>query len=442
MALDIVIPPLGESIREAVIARWLKRVGEHAAADEPVVQLETDKVTMDLPAPAAGVLSEQRFAEGATVKIGEVVGRIALGSSQAASAPAAAPSTKPPSQPPAMAKPPTATPAPVAAASRAVTSPPTVTSAPPAPRAAAPASDASMDGRPLPPSMRRALREHAADRNGHGAPDAAEPSAPPLRTMTAPPVIYMQNAGTPQKSAPAVAPAGAGSEEEVVPMSPLRKRIAERLVQAQHSSASLTTFNEIDMSHVLALREHYKDTFLKKYNVKLGLMSFFAKAAIASLMDYPGLNAEVREGAIVYKKHYHIGVAVGSGKGLVVPVIRHADRLTFAEIEQAIAAYAVKVKENKLTLEDLSGGTFTLTNGGVFGSMLSTPLLNYPQTGILGMHNIVRRPVVVGNAIEARPVMYVAVTYDHRVVDGREAVLFLVGIKERIENPERLMLSL
>jgi 2-oxoglutarate dehydrogenase E2 component (dihydrolipoamide succinyltransferase) len=247
---------------------------------------------------------------------------------------------------------------------------------------------------------------------------------------------------TPTAPAPVTPTPEAGAREKAVPMSPLRRRIAERLVQAQKTTASLTTFNEIDMSQVMALRERFKESFQERYKVKLGLMSFFTKAAIASLHDFPGLNAEIRGDAIVYKEHYDIGIAVGGGKGLVVPVVRNADKLSFAELEAAIADYGTRAKEGKLTLDELSGGTFTITNGGVFGSMLSTPLLNYPQTGIMGMHNIVRRPVAVGDRVEIRPVMYVALTYDHRVVDGREAVGFLVGVKQRIENPERLLFAL
>lgn len=225
-------------------------------------------------------------------------------------------------------------------------------------------------------------------------------------------------------------------------MSPLRRRIAERLVEAQHTAAILTTFNEVDMSQVLALRARHQEAFVAKHGLKLGFMSFFTKACVAALKEYPGLNAEVRGGDIVYKKHYDIGVAVGSGRGLVVPVLRRAAELTFAEVEKGIAELAAKAKDNKLTLDDLTGGTFTITNGGIYGSMMSTPLLNLPQTGILGMHNIVQRPVAVGDQIALRPMMYIALSYDHRVVDGREAVQFLIGIKQRIEQPDRLLFDL
>jgi 2-oxoglutarate dehydrogenase E2 component (dihydrolipoamide succinyltransferase) len=241
---------------------------------------------------------------------------------------------------------------------------------------------------------------------------------------------------------PAAPRAPTGTKEDVVAMTPMRKRIAERLVQAQHTSASLTTFNEVDMSTVMALRARLQDAFVAKHGVKLGFMSFFVKAAVEALKDFPMVNAEIRGTDIVYKKHYDIGIAVGSGKGLVVPVLRGADQLGFAEVEKGIAALASKVKDSKITLEDLQGGTFTITNGGIYGSMMSTPLLNFPQSGILGMHNIVKRAMVIDDQVTVRPMMYVALTYDHRLVDGREAVQFLVGIKERIESPEKILFSI
>ena len=400
MASDIVVPSLGESIREAVVTRWLKQVGEAVKADEPLAELETDKVTVELRAPEAGVLAERRVAEGATVKIGDVVGRVE-GAGTATATPA-----------------PTTTPTPLTTATLPLPLPSPLTTT------RTPSSTSSgLTERPLTPAQRKALREGVA---------AAAPVV-----AAGPPVV----AAAPIAVAPVATPRAAGGER-VVPMSPLRRKIAERLVAAQHATASLTTFNEVDMSHVIALRDRYKDAFLEAHAVKLGFMSFFAKAALATLREFPGLNAELRGEAIVYKERYDLGIAVGGGKGLVVPVIRDADRLSFAALEAAIASYGKKAKESKLTVDEMSGGTFTITNGGVFGSMLSTPLLNFPQTGILGMHNIVRRPVAVGDAVEIRPVMYVALTYDHRVVDGREAVQFLVGIKTRIESPERLMFEL
>ncbi len=402
---ELIVPKLGESITEAVVAKWLKKVGEPIAMDEPVVDLETDKVNVTLPAPAAGVLSEQRVPAGTTVNVGDVIGSIAAGGAQVAAAAAAAPKPAAPApSAPAAAAP---SPAPIAAPASA-----------PVAIAAATNDVAQTQGRTLPPSQRRALREH----DGDVAPVTAFPA--PATRPAAPPV-----------------PVVAGPNEEVVPMTPLRKTIAERLVAAQHTAAILTTFNEVDMTNVMELRVRYQDQFVAKYGIKLGMMSFFVRACVEGLKEFPGLNAEVRGTSIVYKKHWDIGVAVGGGKGLVVPVVRDADRLGFAEVELRIAELAKKAKDNKLTLDELAGGTFSITNGGVYGSLLSTPLINMPQTGILGMHNIVKRPIAVGDEIQIRPMMYVALSYDHRVVDGREAVQFLIGVKQRVENPERLLFA-
>jgi 2-oxoglutarate dehydrogenase E2 component (dihydrolipoamide succinyltransferase) len=403
MPTDLVVPALGESISEAVIGKWLKKVGDATAPDEPVVDLETDKVSVQLPSPAGGVLVEQRFAEGATVKVGEVIGRIDETSAGKVAKPVAAPA-------------PAAAAVPVAAAAAAPVAAP-VAAAVPVAAAEPPPPDI------LSPAQRKYLREHgdvpAAPKNG--------PTAAPV-PVPAP--------------VPAAPRAPTGTKEDVVAMTPMRKRIAERLVQAQHTSASLTTFNEVDMSTVMALRARLQDAFVAKHGVKLGFMSFFVKAAVEALKDFPMVNAEIRGTDIVYKKHYDIGIAVGSGKGLVVPVLRGADQLGFAEVEKGIAALASKVKDSKITLEDLQGGTFTITNGGIYGSMMSTPLLNFPQSGILGMHNIVKRAMVIDDQVTVRPMMYVALTYDHRLVDGREAVQFLVGIKERIESPEKILFSI
>ena len=402
MSTELVVPALGESIKEAVIAKWLKNVGEFVSADEPVVDLETDKVTVGLPAPVAGVLQEQKFALGATVKVGEVIGLMQAGAAPTVAAAA----------PTASAAPAAPTPAPVVASPPPKAVPPAATT-PVAPPPASPSTNGHGSheiprSKTLPPSVRKALREGGTlAALGHGAPNEFDEHP-----------------------------------EDVVPMSPLRKRIADRLVEAQHTAAILTTFNEVDMSAVMALRARYQDDFVKKHGIKLGFMSFFVKACVEACKLWPGVNAEMRGTDIVYKKHYDFGIAVGGGKGLVVPVLRNCDELDFAGIEKGIAELAAKAKDNKLTLPDLAGGTFSITNGGIYGSMLSTPLLNMPQTGILGMHNIVRRPVVVGDSIEIRPVMFVALSYDHRVVDGREAVSFLVAVKERLENPDRLLLSL
>ena len=403
--MDLVVPALGESISEAVIAKWLKKVGETTAQDEPVVDLETDKVSVQLPAPAGGVLVEQRFAEGATVKVGDVIGRIGE-----AGATKTAPTTTATTQKAQEIRPEPG---------------PRPADKPPEPPPQVPEAEHGDGNARLSPSQRRALREGSIP-----APRQPVDSGPV--SISRPPVA----------PAPAPAPARAEAREEIVAMSPLRKRIAERLVAAQHTAAILTTFNEVDMSNLLAIRAKHQEAFVAKHGMKLGFMSFFTKAVVAALKDYPSLNAEVRGTDIVYKKHYDVGIAVGGGKGLVVPVVRNADALDFAGIEKAINDLATKAKENKLTLEDLSGGTFTITNGGIYGSMMSTPLLNLPQTGILGMHNIVKRPVVVNDQIVVRPMMYIALSYDHRLVDGREAVQFLVGVKDRIENPDRMLFSL
>jgi 2-oxoglutarate dehydrogenase E2 component (dihydrolipoamide succinyltransferase) len=397
MNVDLVVPMLGESISEAIVAKWLKKVGEPLAVDEPVVELETDKVTVAVPAPVNGVLSERKFEEGATVQVGAIIGTLMPGMAPGKPAPTVA-------QPAAASAPmkPTLVPAPAA--------PTPITPPASAHPAAVPHS------KTLPPSVRKALREGAQPQNGQVAPTPLSTTPTPSREI--------------------------GPLEEVVPMSPLRKRIAQRLVEAQHTAAILTTFNEADMTNVMALRARFQEEFVKRHGIKLGFMSFFTRACVESLRNFPGLNAEIRGTDIVYKKHYDIGVAVGSGKGLVVPVLRGADRLDFAETEKEIARLADRAKTNQLTLEELSGGTFSITNGGIYGSMMSTPLLNLPQTGILGMHNIVKRPMAVGDQIALRPMMYLALSYDHRVVDGREAVQFLVGVKERIEAPDRLLLSL
>ena len=420
MATDLVVPQLGESITEAVIARWLKKVGEATKPDEPVVDLETDKITVQLPAPAAGVLAEQTFAEGATVKVGQVIGKIKEGAAAASK----------PVKPEKSAAAPTVPATPVAKAAAAAPTPtPTPTPPPnptPQPQNGHGRADYSIPPPPvLSPARRKALREQGLD-------PAQAALGLPAQTSQSPAV------SEPQPEVSISSPAA----EEIVPMTPLRKRIAERLVQVQHTAAILTTFNEVDMSAIMSVRARFQDQFVEKHGIKLGFMSFFVKAVIAALQQHPGLNAEVRGNDIVYKHYYNIGVAVGSGRGLVVPVMRNSDKRGFAEIEQEIVRLGQKARDNKLTLEDLAGGTFTISNGGIYGSMMSTPLLNYTQTGILGMHNIVKRPVVVaGDKIEIRPMMYLALSYDHRVVDGREAVQFLVAVKERLETPERMLIN-
>jgi 2-oxoglutarate dehydrogenase E2 component (dihydrolipoamide succinyltransferase) len=407
--VELVVPPVGESITEGVIARWLKSVGDAVLADEPVAELETDKITAEVRSPVAGALASQLAAAGATVRIGEVIGTV---DASAAAAAIAAPAPAPAAVAPAIA----ASPAQPAAAAVAAAIAPA-----PAPTAAAADLDKAALLR-LPPSQRAAAREEgriaapAAARGGATAP-ATDAAAEAERLARVDP------------------------RDEVVPMSPLRKRVAERLVQAQHEAASLTTFNEVDMTAIMELRARHKDSFEKAHGVKLGFMSFFVKACVMAARQFPGLNAEVIGGHVVYKKHYDFGVAVSAPKGLVVPVLRDCDRRSFAEVERGIGELADRARTGKLTLDELSGGTFSLTNGGVFGSMMSTPLLNYPQTGILGMHNIVKRAVVIGDAVVVRPMMYVALSYDHRVVDGREAVSFLVAVRDRLEAPDRMLVE-
>ena len=421
---DLVVPQLGESISEAVIARWLKQVGETVAIDEPIAELETDKITVQLPSPVAGSLSEQRAQVGATVKVGEVIGAVEAGAAGTKPAPVKAETTKPATA---------AAPAP--AVGRAPTKPieppnqPTgrvaVVGAPPVPQKhQQPGPSMSGNGQSLDKDalLRLTPSERARAREGGSIPRAA-PSAPAA-------------ASGPDEAARL---ARVDPRDEVLPMSPLRKRVAERLVQAQHESASLTTFNEVDMTAVMELRAKYKDSFEKTHGVKLGFMSFFVKACVHACKAFPGINAEVIGGNIVYKKHYDFGIAVQAPKGLVVPVLRDVDQLSFAGVEQGIGELADRARNGKLGLHDLSGGTFSVSNGGIYGSMMSTPLLNYPQTGILGMHNIVKRAVVIGDEIKVRPMMFVALSYDRRVVDGREGVSFLVAVKERLEAPERML---
>jgi len=435
---DLVVPPLGESITEAVVSTWLKQVGDAVAADEPVAELETDKITVQLPSPVAGVLAAQSAKTGATVKVGEVIGAVEGGAQAKAPAQAAQP------------------PPPVVAAPAV----PERSAALPVPQASAtapqPAARAQPATAPVVASQAAAAPVPAPTPPGGNGESAGSIDKAELLRLTPSQRVQAREVGAiPQRgSAPVVAAAPAASgpsaedrlaqvdpRDEVVAMSPLRKRVAERLVQAQHESASLTTFNEVDMTQVMELRARYKDGFDKAHGVKLGFMSFFVKACVTACKAFPGVNAEVVGGHIVYKKHYDFGIAVSTPKGLVVPVLRGCDALSFAGIEKAILALAEKARTGKLALADLSGGTFSITNGGIYGSMMSTPLLNYPQTGILGMHNIVKRAVVIGDAVQVRPMMYVALSYDHRVVDGREAVSFLVAVKDRLEAPDRMLLE-
>jgi 2-oxoglutarate dehydrogenase E2 component (dihydrolipoamide succinyltransferase) len=437
---DLVVPALGESITEAVVSVWLKQVGDAVATDEPVAELETDKVTVQLPSPVAGVLAAQAVPVGATVRVGDVIGSVQPGAAKADVKPAAKPAA--PAQPAVAVGP-----APVAAAVPAAQP---AAAAAPAPAAAAPvARPAAAPPSAAPAQAVASAAAPARSGNGDGLDKAALMKLTPSQRAAAREIGTIPH-HAPVAPPPAAAPAGPSAEErlaqvdprdEVVAMSPLRRRVAERLVQAQHEAASLTTFNEVDMTAVMELRARYKDSFEKAHGVKLGFMSFFVKACVAACKAFPGLNAEVIGGNIVYKKHYDFGIAVSAPKGLVVPVLRDCDALSFAGVEKGILTLADRARTGKLSLPELSGGTFSITNGGIYGSMMSTPLLNYPQTGILGMHNIVKRAVVVGDEVKVRPMMYVALSYDHRVVDGREAVSFLVAVKERLEAPDRMLLE-
>ncbi len=397
MSKEIKVPALGESVVEATIAKWFKQEGDSVKADEPLVELETDKVTVEVPAPASGKLEKIIAAAGTTVNVGALLGSIAEGAAGAA---------------------------PKAEAPKAATTPA-------APAAAKPAETLS-------PAVRKAVVENKLDPatiSGTGKDgritkgDVIEQLAKPVAAAPAPVVM------------PPAAPSPAGAEERVK-MTRLRATIAKRLKDAQNTAALLTTFNEVDMTEVMALRNSYKDTFEKKHGVKLGFMSFFVKATVQALKDIPAVNAEIDGEDIVYKNYYHVGVAVGTDKGLVVPVVRNADQLSFAGIEKTIAAYSKKARDGQLTIADMQGGTFTISNGGVYGSLMSTPILNAPQSGILGMHKIQDRPLAVGGQVVIRPMMYLALSYDHRIVDGKEAVTFLVRIKENLEDPARALLDL
>ncbi|MBM3545649.1 MAG: 2-oxoglutarate dehydrogenase complex dihydrolipoyllysine-residue succinyltransferase [Alphaproteobacteria bacterium] len=404
MATEIKVPALGESVTEATVAKWLKNVGDAVARDEPLVELETDKVTLEVNATAAGTLGDIAAPAGATVEVGGLLGTITEGAGGAAAKPAAKPAAA---------------------------------SAPAAkPSAPAPAAKPAAAVQPLSPSVRKMVEETKVD------PSTIAGSGKDGR-LTKGDVIAALESKPAAAAAPAAPhkPRDLGPREERVKMTRLRKRIAERLKQAQNTAAMLTTFNEVDMTHVMALRESYKEHFEKRHGVKLGFMSFFVKACLAGLKELPAVNAEIDGDDIIYKNHYDIGVAVGTEQGLVVPVVRDADQMGFADIEKTINALGKKARDGKLSIEDLTGGTFTISNGGVYGSLLSTPILNPPQSGILGMHKIQQRPMAIGGKVEVRPMMYLALSYDHRIIDGREAVTFLVRVKEAIEDPQRLLLE-
>jgi 2-oxoglutarate dehydrogenase E2 component (dihydrolipoamide succinyltransferase) len=401
-SLQLKVPAFGESVVEGTIVRWLKEVGAAVKTDEPVVEIETDKITVEVPAPGPGVITKISKAVGEKVQVGEVIGELDANAQPTAKAPDAA--AKAPDAP-AKKDTPKAAEAPKAAAND---------SAMPAARRLA--ADEGIDTSTIQGTGRggRVLKEDVA----------AAAAAPKLTAVPTP------------RETPSDA-----SRERRVAMTPLRKRIAERLVEAQSTAAILTTFNECDMGAIMDLRKRHQEKFVERHGIKLGFMSFFVKAAVEALRAYPSVNAEIQGTDIVYKDYCDIGVAVGGGKGLVVPIIRSAEKLSFAEVEKTIAAYGQKAKDNKLSLDEMKGGTFTISNGGIYGSLLSTPILNPPQSGILGMHSIQDRPMAKNGQVVIRPMMYVALSYDHRLVDGREAVSFLVRLKECIEDPERLLLE-
>jgi 2-oxoglutarate dehydrogenase E2 component (dihydrolipoamide succinyltransferase) len=404
---EIRVPTLGESVTEATIGKWFKKPGDPVAVDEPLVELETDKVTIEVPAPAAGVLGDIAAKDGETVAVGALLGQIKDGAA------AAAPAAK---------------------------APPAEKSAP----SPAPAKTPSPDV-PLAPSVRKLAAESGMDAatvpgSGKDGRVTKGDMMAAIERAAAAPTPVAQPAAAVQVRAPS--PADDAAREERVKMTRLRATIARRLKEAQNTAAMLTTFNEVDMSAVMHLRNQYKDLFEKKHGVKLGFMGFFVKACVQALKEIPAVNAEIDGGDLIYKNYYHIGIAVGTDKGLVVPVVRDCEQKSLAQIEKEIAGLGRRAREGVLKIEDMQGGTFTITNGGVYGSLMSTPILNAPQSGILGMHKIQERPMVVAGKIEPRPMMYLALSYDHRIVDGREAVTFLVRVKEVLEDPARLVVDL
>ncbi|HEY1982880.1 MAG TPA: 2-oxoglutarate dehydrogenase complex dihydrolipoyllysine-residue succinyltransferase [Xanthobacteraceae bacterium] len=410
---EIRVPTLGESVTEATIGKWFKKPGDAVAVDEPLVELETDKVTIEVPAPAAGVLGDIAAKDGDTVAVGAILGQINEGAGAVAKAPAAA----------------------------------AVKAAPPAPKPTAPPAVAKPlpADAPLAPSVRRLSAESGVDAtsvpgSGKDGRVTKGDMLAAIERAAAQPTPVAQPAAAVQVRAPS--PADDAAREERVKMTRLRQTIARRLKDAQNTAAMLTTFNEVDMSHVMALRTQYRDLFEKKHGVKLGFMGLFVKACVQALKEIPAVNAEIDGTDLIYKNYYHIGIAVGTERGLVVPVVHDCDTKSLAEIEKSITDFGRRARDGALKIDELQGGTFSITNGGIYGSLMSTPILNAPQSGILGMHKIQDRPVAIGGKIEIRPMMYLALSYDHRIVDGREAVTFLVRVKECLEDPARLVLDL
>jgi len=418
MATEVKVPTLGESVTEATVGQWLKKPGDAVAVDEPIASLETDKVAVEVPSPVAGVIAELIAKEGDTVNVGAVIATVEAGGAPAAKAAAAAP-----------------------APAKAETAP--AVSPAPAPAAAAPASEPDAGSITLSPAVRRLVLEHGLD------PSRITGTGKDGR-LTKDDVLVAIEAGTAVAAAPTATPVageaapseGPSRRQERIKMTRLRQTVAKRLKEAQNNAAILTTFNDVDMTAVIEARTKYKELFEKKHGVRLGFMGFFVKAACMALKDIPGVNAQIEGDEIVYNDFCDISVAVSAPNGLVVPVIRNAESLSIAEIEKTIAGFGKKAKEGTLTMDEMKGGTFTISNGGVFGSLMSTPIINPPQSGVLGLHRIEERPVVKNGQIVARPMMYLALSYDHRMVDGREAVTFLVAIKNAIEDPTRLLIDL
>ena len=409
---EIRVPTLGESVTEATIGRWFKKAGDAVAVDEPLVELETDKVTIEVPSPTAGILGEIVAKDGETVAVGALLGQITAGAAGA--------------------KPAASAPAPAKAAAPAA--------AAPAPSQKSPPADA-----PQAPSVRKLSVESGVDATGvagsgkDGRVTKGDMLAAIEKAAASPTPVNQPAAAVQVRAA---SPVNDAAREERVKMTRLRQTIARRLKDVQNTAAMLTTFNEVDMSHVMALRTQYKDVFEKKHGTKLGFMGFFTKACVQALREIPAANAEIDGTDLIYKNYYHVGVAVGTDRGLVVPVVRDCDQKSIADIEKSIGDYGRRARDGQLKIDEMQGGTFTITNGGVYGSLMSTPILNAPQSAILGMHKIQERPVVVAGKIEIRPMMYLALSYDHRVIDGKEAVTFLVRVKESLEDPARLVLDL
>ena len=399
MSTELIVPTLGESITEATVSKWLKKIGEPFEIDEPLVEIETDKITVEVPAPSAGVLSKIKVKEGKDVSIGGVLGII---SESDGTTP---PKEKKQSQ------------------TKVVKEDTTKTKPDPNNQ-----SNLKKDSK-LSPSVKKILEENNLDSS------KVNSSREDGRLTKADVIEHLNNPSKNNKKSTV-------GKEEIVPMSKIRRTIATRLKEAQNTAAILTTFNEVDMSEIIKVREAKKEDFMERYGVKLGFMSFFVKASVMALQEFSAVNAEIRDENIIYKNHFDIGIAVGTEKGLVVPVLKNADKMTFGDIEKQIVELSTKAKEGTLTMDDLSGGTFTISNGGVYGSMLSTPIINYPQSGILGMHNIIKRAVVVDDEIVIRPMMYLAFSYDHRIIDGKESVGFLVKLKELLESPSAIVLGI